>query len=119
MRRKRFKERKLRAKRIARERIRVLLSLADKISKEDISLAERYGELARKISVRCRIPIPADWSWRFCKSCKALLFPGITAVIRTRSENYPHITIRCLRCSTINRRPYAKEKRKIREGLKR
>ena len=119
MRKRRFRERKLRARRIAKQRITILLRLADKISKENLQLAERYGELARKISLRCRVSIPREWKWRFCKSCKRLLFPGITAVIRTRSENYPHLTIKCLKCGNINRRPYIREKRKLREGLKR
>jgi len=118
LRRRKFKEKKLRAKRIARQRIVILLKLADKTAREDISLAEKYGELARKISIRCRVPIPSEWKWRFCKSCKTLLFPGITAIVRNRSEKYPHITIKCLKCGNINRRPYLREKRKLREGLK-
>ncbi len=119
MRKKKLKERKLRAKRIARERIAILLRLADKTARGDVLLAERYGELARKISIRCRVPIPSEWKWRYCRSCKTLLFPGITAIIRTRSEKYPHLTIKCLKCGSINRRPYLREKRKLREGLKR
>lgn len=110
----RFRERKLRARRIARERIRRLLRLANETFKEDLSLAERYGELARKISIRCRVPIPAEWRWRYCRHCKTLLFPGSNAIIRTRSESYPHITIKCQKCGKVNRRPYLREKKGLR-----
>ena len=102
---------KRRRRRIARERIRRLLELADQVVSEDLELAERYGELARRISMRCRVRIPRAWKWRYCRYCKKLLFPGITARIRTRSDGTPRIVMTCLRCGGVNRRPILREKR--------
>jgi len=93
-------------RKIAEERIKILLNLADSICTQDIQLAERYGELARKISMRTRVRIPAEYKWRYCKKCKKLLFPGVNSTIRIRSKRYPHIVIKCGMCNGINRRPF-------------
>lgn len=96
---------KSRQRRLARERMSILLELSERASLDDIELAERYGDLARRISMRCRVPIPREWKWRYCKRCKRLLFPGITAIVRTSSKQRPHLIIRCTRCGSVNRRP--------------
>lgn len=93
-------------RKIAEERIRILLTLADVVCTQDVQLAERYGELARRISMRTRVRIPAEYKWRYCKKCKRLLFPGINSIVRVRSRRYPHIVIRCKLCGGINRRPF-------------
>ncbi|MGB9630463.1 MAG: ribonuclease P protein component 4 [Candidatus Methanodesulfokora sp.] len=100
-----------RQKKIAGERIRILLNLADAICVQDIQLAERYGDLARRISMRTRVNIPAEYKWRYCRKCKKLLFPGINSTVRVRSKRYPHIVIKCKMCEGINRRPFKTDKK--------
>ncbi len=97
-------------KRIARDRIMLLLRMADDIVRENPQLAERYGDIARRLSLRARVRIPEEYSWRYCRRCKKLMFPGVNAVVRLRSRRYPHMVIKCLRCRCINRRPYIREK---------
>ncbi|RLG48424.1 MAG: ribonuclease P [Thermoproteota archaeon] len=94
---------------IARERVVRLLRLADEIHLRDLELAEAYGELARRIAMRTRVRIPREWRWRYCRKCKRLLFPGITATVRVNSRNRC-VEIRCGRCGHVNRRPYVREK---------
>ncbi len=100
----------MKQKRIAKDRIILLLRMADDIVREDPHLAERYGDIARRLSLRTRVRLPEEYSWRYCKRCKKLMFPGVNAVIRSRSRRYPHMVIKCLRCGYINRRPYIREK---------
>ncbi len=103
--------RRVKEKRIARERIVRLLRLADEIYREELDLALKYGELARRISLRTRVKIPREWKWRFCKNCGSLLFPGVNAQVRLRDRRMPHIVIHCLKCGSIRRIPYLREKR--------
>ncbi|MDK2464695.1 MAG: ribonuclease P [Candidatus Korarchaeota archaeon] len=103
---------KQRERRIARERIVWLLTLADAVAPERPDLAKRYGELARRISLRARVRIPRRWRWRYCRECKSYLIPGVNAAVRTRPRRMPHLVIRCLECGAITRRPYLREKRR-------
>ncbi len=103
--------RKVKERRIARERIVRLLKLADEIYKDDLELAIKYGELAKRISLRTKVKIPREWRWRFCKGCGSLLFPGVNARVRLRDRRMPHVVIHCLRCGSIRRIPYLREKR--------
>ena len=103
--------RRAKEKAIAKERIVLLLRLADEVYKEDPDLALKYGELARRISERTRVKIPREWKWRFCKRCGSLLFPGKNAVVRVRDRRMPHLVIHCLRCGGIRRIPYLREKK--------
>jgi len=94
---------------VARERIVRLLKLADEMYLRDAELAEAYGELARRIAMRTRVKIPREWRWRYCRKCKRLLFPGVTATVRIDSKSQC-LEIRCGRCGHVNRRPYIREK---------
>jgi len=102
---------------LARQRIIKLLRMADSIYKTEPDLAIRYGELARRISLRSRVKIPREWRSRYCKRCGTLLFPGLNATIRTREKRFPHIVIRCNVCGSIRRIPYLREKSSRRARL--
>ncbi len=111
MTRRRARPGRFRERRIARERIVLLLTLADEVAGSRPALAERYGELARRIALRSRVRIPRRWSWRYCRECKSFLIPGVTATIRVRPKRMPHVVIHCHKCGGITRRPYLREKR--------
>lgn len=99
-----------REKDLAKQRIIKLLRMADSIYRTEPGLAIKYGELARRISLRSRVKIPREWRSRFCKRCGVLLFPGLNASIRTRERRFPHIVIKCDICGSIRRIPYLREK---------
>jgi ribonuclease P protein subunit RPR2 len=68
---------------IAKERIRELFRQAGIAASEDrLDLANRYVTLARKISMRFKVKIPADLKRRFCKHCYRYLIPGKTSRVR-------------------------------------
>ncbi len=90
---------------IARQRISRLFELALEIYKTDLDLADRYVELARKISMRARVRIPRRYRLLYCKGCGGILIPGVTARVRVRSLREKHIVIKCLRCGRFIRHP--------------
>lgn len=96
-------------KRIARERIILLLEQA--LSERRLELARRYVELARKISMKHRVRIPLPYRRLYCKRCLSPLVPGRTARFRLRSRRFPHIVIRCEMCGELRRIPYLREKK--------
>ena len=69
--------------RIARERIRKLFDQADKAFDERPDLADRYVELARKISMKYKVRIPPELKKKFCTHCYKYLRPGVNARVRS------------------------------------
>ncbi len=84
---------------IASERIILLLTRADAIYNQDPILAQRYGELARKIAMKARITIPEHWRLRFCNKCKKYLYPGLTAHVRIKSGKPSRVIYYCDLCN--------------------
>lgn len=99
-------------KSIAEERINELFSFAEKlfekeefkfISDEDKqSLADRYVELARSISMKCNYPIPKDLKKCFCKHCHTYFRHGVNVRVRL---NHGKIVKYCLTCKKFSRFP--------------
>ena len=83
---------------IAYERIEILLNLADKIYKNEPKLAQRYGELARKIAMKARIRMPEQWRIRFCNKCKKFLYPGLTSHVRIKAGKPSKVIYYCDMC---------------------
>jgi ribonuclease P protein subunit RPR2 len=81
---------------VALKRIRVLFGQAFLRP----SYAKRYVSLARKISTRYKVRIPAEWRRRFCKNCNALLIPGRNCRVRKQKSR---MIVRCLECGGIRR----------------
>ncbi|MCK5047357.1 MAG: ribonuclease P [Candidatus Heimdallarchaeota archaeon] len=86
-------------KKIAQERVEILLTLADGIYSEDPELAQRYGDLARKIVMKARIRMPEKWRIRFCRKCKKFLYPGITTHVRIKSGASSRVVYYCDICN--------------------
>ena len=91
--------------RIARERIQILFKEADEIASKDISLANRYVELARKIGMRFNIRLPRELKRKFCRKCYCYLKPGVTSKHRTKKG---FVEIICKNCGHVNRYPLKK-----------
>lgn len=101
-----------RAKKIAEERMDRLLRIsAEQAVLGNDSKARRYVELARRIGMKTKTPIPKDI--RYCKGCMMPLVPGTSCVVRLRNHK---VVMRCTRCGCVRRIPYIKEQRDDREG---
>jgi len=102
-------------KRIARERVEILFRKADQVAHEDLELAQRYVEIARRVAMKARIKLPRKWRRRLCKHCKRFLVPGLNCRVRLRQNRFPHVTVYCFSCKRFTRYPY-KVKRERRRG---
>ncbi len=88
---------------IARQRIERLFLLAQEVAKSDLCLADRYVELALRISMRTRVRIPRELKRSVCRKCKAFLYPGITSRVRMHARRSPHVSVTCLNCGAVRR----------------
>ncbi len=93
---------------IAKERMDILFSLAEKEFVEYPERSHRYVELARKISTKYNVKIPLKWNRRYCKNCYKFLFPGHNSTIRLINGE---VNIICGECGHIMKIPYIKEKK--------
>lgn len=93
---------------IARERIDILLDLAEKEFRKHPERSRRYIELVKKIGMRYNIRLAAEQKHSFCKRCNTLLKPGVTSEQRTQKGT---IVIKCLKCNKIYRYPSEKNKK--------
>lgn len=89
-------------KQIARERIEILFEQAKKSFKSSPTLSNRHVTLARKISMKLKVPIPKQYKKSFCKKCYKFLQPGKT--LRTRIKNKTLIQY-CTNCNYTKRYP--------------
>lgn len=94
-------------KKIAKERIAILFSEAEKVFPSDKTLADRYVELARKISMKFNVRFTSEQKRRFCKHCYSYLVPSVNSRVRVRDKmivNY------CLVCKRFNKFGYSTPK---------
>ena len=99
-------------KKIALERIDILFKEAEKTAKKDINLANRYIELARKISMKTKARIPKQLKRKFCKHCYVYFRHGINTRIRTKNSK---VIYYCLNCKKYSKFPFIKEKNEARK----
>ncbi|MCC6051343.1 MAG: hypothetical protein LM580_11585 [Thermofilum sp.] len=91
---------------LARERVAILLELAEEVLREDEALARRYVELAFRIAAKARLKLPRRLKRRYCRRCKTPLVPGLTARVRVkRGCGGRRLVVTCLRCGFIRRYP--------------
>ena len=93
---------KTQQKKIAKERIEILLEEAKKAFKNAPELSKRYISLARKISMKVKVQIPQEYKKLFCKKCHNFLQPGKTLRARVRNKVLVYY---CKNCETIKRYP--------------
>lgn len=80
---------------IALERIWRLFEIAEQEFALHPERSKRYVELARKISMRNKAPIPAELKKRFCKKCGAFLAKGKNCEVKALGEIEQ---IKCIEC---------------------
>jgi ribonuclease P protein subunit RPR2 len=94
---------------IALRRINQLFFLAEKKALcNDFILADRYVDLARRISMRYLVPIPKEFKRSFCKYCYCYLLPDKNCRIRIKKGK---IVVFCLNCSKFMRFPLRHSRR--------
>jgi ribonuclease P protein subunit RPR2 len=93
------------SKKVALERIEILFRLARETIHEKPDLAQRYVELARKISMKTRLHLPPEYHIQICRHCKMFILPGVNAQVRVQTRRNPHIVISCLHCGGKMRMP--------------
>lgn len=69
-----------------------------------VEMADRYVEVARRISMKSRVRIPRHLKHFICRGCKRALIPGATARFRTTGGRDRRLTVTCLRCGHIYRK---------------
>lgn len=99
----RFGKRKDKRRKIARERITILLELAEKeAGAGKIDRASRYGYLARKIGKRYNVGLPGYFKHVFCKHCGIYRVPSRNTRVRISDGR---VVVHCLKCGHVYRRP--------------
>ncbi len=86
---------KLKKRQIALSRIHELFSQAEITFKKNHQLADRYIQLARRISMRTKVRIPSSLKRRFCKHCHHYLQPGVNCRVRTRNKKAVYYCLDC------------------------
>jgi len=98
---KKMKQSKQMQKTIAEKRIIKLFNMAEKKAKEDnFELANRYVEIARKLSMRHLVKIPKKYKRKFCRHCYSYLLPSKNCRIRIYRGK---VIIYCNNCKKFSR----------------
>jgi ribonuclease P protein subunit RPR2 len=91
---------------IAGERIEILFEKAEeRFVNSKPELAERYIELAQRISQRSETPIPREYRMRFCNDCGSYWMPGETCKVRLLSDE-GKLWYSCQECENQEKYPY-------------
>ena len=94
-------------KKIAVERMEILMKNAISNFRKFPELSQRQAFLAKKISTRYRIAMPYEMKMNYCKKCKKFLVPGITSRIRLGRSSLKSIRITCSYCDHTYRKVIA------------
>ena len=94
-------------KKIALERMYVLINSAISNARSNPDLAQRQASLARRISTHHRIKMPYELRINFCKQCKNFIVPGINSRIRLGRTRLKSIRITCNFCENTYRKVIA------------
>ena len=94
-------------KKIALERMYILINNAISNARSNPSLAQRQANLARRIGTHHRIKMPYELRINFCKKCKNFIAPGINSRIRLGRTHLKSIRITCNFCENTYRKVIA------------
>jgi ribonuclease P protein subunit RPR2 len=95
---------KPRVRKIAIERMEILIENAITNAKINPNLSQRQAFLARRISTRHKIRMPYHLRMVFCKKCKSFIVPGINSRIRLGGASVKAIRISCNLCGHTYRK---------------
>ena len=92
------------AKKIAMERMEILIENAISNARTNPKLSQRQASIARRISTRHKIRMPYNLRMVFCKKCKSFIAPGINSRIRLGRASVKSIRISCNLCGHTYRK---------------
>ena len=92
------------ARKIALERMQILVDSAIAHARSDPALSRRHAFLARRISTRHKIRMPYALRMAFCKKCKSFIAPGVHSRIRLGRASVKSVRITCLLCGHTYRK---------------
>jgi ribonuclease P protein subunit RPR2 len=95
---------------IAQQRIRKLFNLAKEKIRDEPELAQRYAAVARKIAMRAKLRLPAEYRRMVCKHCKSFIYPGVNCRVRVQQRREPHMAVTCQICGETTRIPLRKKR---------
>ena len=95
---------KLGTKKIAMERMEILIENAIINARTNPVLSQRQASIARRISTRHKIRMPYYLRMVFCKKCKSFIAPGINSRIRLGRASVKSIRISCNLCGHTYRK---------------
>ena len=95
---------KPKARKIAIERIQILIDNAISNAKTNPAISQRQALLARKISMKHKVRMPYNLSMVFCKKCKLFITPGINSRVRLGRTPVKSIRISCNLCGHTYRK---------------
>jgi ribonuclease P protein subunit RPR2 len=102
-----YRREALEAKRIARERIEKLFTLAEKTALGgDRERSRKYVLLARRLGMK--LDIPVGHRKQFCRECSSYLLPGRNCRVRISGKR---LAITCLECGKISRFPLSRRQK--------
>jgi RNase P subunit RPR2 len=85
---------------IAKERIKILLNLAENELNSHPERGRKYIELARNIGKRCNVRLTKEQKIRFCKECNQVLIPEKTSQIKLDRQK-KFMEIKCMNCGSV------------------
>ena len=91
-------------RKIALERMRILINSAVSNARTDPQLSRRHAMLARRIGTRHNIRMPYELRIVFCKKCKSFIAPGIDSRIRVGRSAVKSVRITCSLCGHVYRK---------------
>ncbi len=91
-------------RKIAIDRMQILIENAITNVKINPELSQRQAFLARRISTRHKIRMSYDLRMFFCKKCKSFIVPGVTSRVRLGRTSVKSIRISCNLCGHIYRK---------------
>ena len=94
-------------RKIALERMYILINNAISNARSDPDLAKMQADLARRISTHQRIRMPYELRMNFCKQCKSFIVPGVNARVRIGRTHLKSIRITCNFCEHTYRKVIA------------
>lgn len=91
-------------RKLAMERMQILIQNAISNARIDPELSQRQALLARRISTRHKIRMPYELRMNFCKKCKSFIAPGVNSRIRLGRASVKSIRISCYLCGHTYRK---------------
>ena len=91
-------------RKIALERIQILITSAISNAKMNPHLSQRQASLAQRICTKYKIRMPYELRIVFCKKCKSFIAPGINSKIRLGRTSVKSIRISCNLCGHTYRK---------------